>query len=145
MKSSHFVLHTLRNHKSFSKLKQQACFYSIKALLPFSLAKHINFIYHKGDTVFIVLDHPGVKIDVDYKLNYIKGLLKEVLVKNCTELLIVHIKTFVTHKALKRETPKQITIQTYKERSSGNFKITSNDKKINELFQSIKDKIHSNL
>ena len=109
------------------------------------LSKQVRFIYHKGDTLFLVLNHPGAKMEIDYRLKSIKNLLKDELAKSCSQLLIVNIKTFVTNKPLTKETPKNTTVQTYKERSSGNFKITSSDKKIKELFQSIKDKIHSNL
>jgi len=145
MKNSHDILNLFRNQKTFAKLGQQNCFDFIKKLLPPMLSKQVRFIYHKGDTLFLVLNHPGAKMEIDYRLKSIKNLLKDELAKSCSQLLIVNIKTFVTNKPLAKEAPKNITVQTYKERSSGDFKITSSDEKIKELFQSIKDKIHSNL
>jgi len=145
MKNSHDILNLFRNQKTFAKLNQQKCFDFIKKLLPPMLEKQIRFIYHKGDTLFLVLNHPGAKMEIDYRLKSIKDLLKDALAKSCSQLSIINIKTFVTNKPIIKEIPKQQTIQTYKERSSGDFKTTSSDEKIKELFQSIKDKIHSNL
>jgi len=145
MKNSHDILNLFRKQKSFARLNEQNCFDFIKKLLPPMLSKQVRFIYHKGDTLFLVLNHPGAKMEIDYRLKSIKDLLKDALAKSCSQLLIVNIKTFVTNKPIAKEEPKNITIQTYKERSSGNFKITSKDEKIKTLFEEIQQQIHSKL
>jgi len=142
MKSSHTILNLFRNQNQFSKLKEQNCFDFIKKLLPPLLAKQVRFLYHKGDTLFLVLNHPGAKMEIDYRLKSIKELLKDELAKSCHQLLINKIKTFVTNKPIVQEVEETETSDTYKERSSGNFETQSSDEKIKALFQSIKELIH---
>ncbi len=99
------------------------------------------FTYIKNRTLFFVLNHPGLKMEFNYKLNLIKSLLDKV--KNidlkCKIIEVDEIKSFVSNKIEKLEPKKESYI--YKERASGEFKILSNSKDLNRLFNQIKEVI----
>ncbi len=116
----------------------------IKNALPPHIGKSIAFIYRRGETLFFALNHPGIKMEFDYKHNLIKSLLEKIksFDNNCKDIKIVTIKSFITDTIYK---PKKKSIQKrrYKERANGFFIIETDNLKLRELFQDIKEEIKS--
>jgi hypothetical protein len=126
MKNSKFLVkHFYSISFSSTKLKEQACFNALIKLLPASLKNHTLFCYKKGNTLFFVLDHPGLKLEFNYNQKLINELLN-ILKKNnsnCKEIEIEQIKAFVTNKILKEPPASSSPLNQYKEKATGNFKI----------------------
>jgi len=115
-------------------------------LLPPHLSRAVLFTYTKNQTLFIVLNHPGLKMEFHYKDNLIKSLLKQIktIDLTCKDMEdIREIKYFVSNKTIKKEEPTTKKL-TFKERAKGEFSILTEDKKLKELFQKIKNSIKAN-
>jgi len=139
-KSSNIITH-LKNQPLYNKLKTVKCFEKIKSLLPPRLSNAILFIYIKNDILFFVLNHPGYKMEFNYNVNLIKGVLKELKKREsvCKDLVFKDVKAFVSNK-INIEENKNLTEEklTYKERATGNFEIKTNNKNLKNIFQNIK-------
>ena len=142
MKKSSNIISHLKNQPLYSKLKTVKCFEKIRSLLPPRLSNAILFIYIKNDILFFVLNHPGYKMEFNYNLNLIKGVLKELKKREvvCKDLVFKDIKVFVSNKIEKDEDDKKEEEKLiYKERATGNFKIKTNKKELKQIFQNIQD------
>ncbi len=141
MKNSNNIIIHLKNQPYYKKIKNIECFNKIKSLLPPKLSNSILFIYIKNQTLFFVLTHPGYKMEFNYNVNLIKRLLKELKKrdKNCQNLNIKDIKTFVTNKIniQKTENNNKNSKIYYNERAKGNFKILTNNQKLKTRFLEI--------
>jgi len=142
MKNSKNIINHLLNKPSYSHINQIRCFNRLKEMLPLHLKNAVVFIYKNDKTLFFVLNHPGFKMEFNYKLHLIKAWLKELkkLDINCRGLDIETIKTFVTN----RVTPikKDIKVTSYyKEKSDGNFENRATDEDIKSLFEEIRMEI----
>ncbi len=110
------------------------------------MQKHILFIYTKNDIMFFVLNHPGMKMEFNYKASLLKSLIKKLstLDKNCEHLKnIKEVKNFVSD----RETTSSsslTTITSYKERAKGEFINLAKDEDIKKIIEEIREVIKKN-
>ena len=139
MENSKNIINHVLNKPLYSKVTQIKCFNRLKELLPPRLQKGILFIYIKDKTLFLVLNHPSMKMEFNYKLDLIKLWLKDlkIIEDNCKKVDIETVKTFVSNKAPDKKKPKKPT-SFYKEKSDGNFLNIAQDKSIKKLFEEIK-------
>lgn len=143
MKDSYFIISHLKNSPRYKKIKTQECFESIKSILPKHLKNAILFMYTKNQTLFFVLNHPGFKMEFNYNLNLIKGLLKEVKKHKscCKELPTENIKVFVSNKIDKKNQRPNNSDIKYKERSNAEFENPAKNKSIAAAFEQIRKTI----
>jgi len=137
MKNASQIINSIQNKPQFSKLSKYSCIDKIKSIFTPALQKMIKFGYFKGDTLFLVLNHPAGKQEFDNNIESIKSALNFHMPQECSQNLFKDIKAFVTHTPLKKESPKKTTKLIYKERASGNFEISIKDEKLNTLVKSI--------
>jgi len=105
----------------------------------------IKFAYIKNDTLFFVLNHPGAKQEFDNNIQSIKSALKFVQPDECKECNITEIKAFVSHSPQpKVQFPKAKEAETYPERATGEFPITTEDEKLRTVLESIRKIIKEN-
>lgn len=97
----------------------------------------IKFAYIKNKILFFVLNHPGAKQEFDNNIQSIKSALKFCNPHECEQISITDIKAFVTHTPDKAFTPQMKTVQSYPERSHGDFDINIEDENLRRLAQSI--------
>ncbi len=139
MKSVNQIISHIVSKPQFKKISQKRCFDKVVKLLPPYLQKAVMFTYTKNQTLFFVLNHPGLKMEFHYKVNLIKSLLKELKTTHldCKDMQdIRQIKAFVSNKTIQNR-PKQTKKYSYKELSNANFKILTNNKKLKNLFLEI--------
>ena len=146
MKSSKEIINHIIKKPLHSKLSELNCYNKIKAALPPHIGNSIAFIYKRDKTLFFALNHPGIKMEFDYKHNLIKSLLEKIKLydKKCADIEIIYIKSFVTNKIDKSidiKKPKK----RYKERSNALFLIDCQNKELKELFLDIKESIKKNV
>ena len=144
MKTSKEIISHLINKPQNSQIIKKACIDKLISLLPPHLADAVMFTYIKNRTLFFVLNHPGLKMEFNYKHNLIKSLLnklKDIDLK-CKIIEIDEVKSFVSNKI----TPKthQIPFFRYKERADGEFTNFASSKELNEIFEKIKLQIKKN-
>lgn len=140
MKKSSNIISHLKNQPLYSKLKTVKCFEKIRSLLPPRLSNAILFIYIKNDILFFVLNHPGYKMEFNYNVNLIKGVLKELKKREsiCKDLIFKDIKTFVSNKIDIEEDKNKLEKKlTYKERATGNFEIKTDNENLKQTFKNI--------
>ncbi len=142
MKDSKYIINHLINKPQNSKILQKMCFEKLKSLLPPRLTKSILFMYIKNRTLFFVLNHPGMKMEFDYKNNLIKNLLKKIkdFDTSCKDLEIDEVKTFISNQ-IEPSNSKSKPPRAYKEKSDASFDILSENQEIKEIFQKIKEEI----
>ncbi|MEN4052769.1 MULTISPECIES: hypothetical protein [Sulfurimonas] len=140
MKNARDIINSIQNRPQFSKLSRFKCIDTIRLSFSAPLQKMIKFAYIKNDTLFFVLNHPGAKQEFDNNIQSIKSALKYVQPKECEGFTINDIKAFVTHTPLRKSTQeKQNEPQSYPERATGTFKITTEDAHLRELLESIQN------
>ncbi len=142
MKTSQEIISHLINKPQNSNIIKRGCIDKLISLLPPHLAKAVMFTYIKNRTLFFVLNHPGLKMEFNYKLNLIKSLLNKIktIDVKCKIIEVDEIKSFVSNKIPTKEIKKQNL--TYKERATGEFKNSSTTKELNELFEKIRKTIN---
>jgi len=144
MKSSEKIIAHISGKPLFQKIGQKKCFEKVIALLPPHLAKAVMFTYVKNQTLFFVLNHPGLKMEFNYKITLIKSLLKKIkdIDPNCKNMQIHEVKAFVTNKIdFNPPPPPPPSKFTYKERATGRFYNFATNPKLKKLFQEIKEEI----
>ena len=143
MKSSEKIISHITGKPLFQKIGQKKCFARVISLLPPHLAKAVMFTYVKNRTLFFVLNHPGLKMEFNYKINLIKSLLKKIkdIDPECKNMDIVDVKAFVTNKINFTPPPPPESKFTYQERATGRFYNFATDPKLKQLFQEIKEEI----
>jgi len=145
MKSSKSIINHLINKPQNYKLAELGCYEKIKKALPTHISDAILFIYRKNNTLFFVLNHPGIKMEFDYKHNLIKSLLNKIksIDKNCQNIQIVEIKSFISNKI--EQKPKEVVPKRYyREKSAGEFKVICENSELNDIFTKIKEVIKEN-
>lgn len=145
MKSVNQIISHIISKPQYKKIAQKKCFDKVVKLLPPHLKNAVLFTYTKNQTLFFVLNHPGLKMEFHYKVSFLKTLLKQVktIDPSCHDMQdVLDIKFFVSNKPRQ----KQPTIKKflYKELSTAQFKILTKNKRLQELFLQIKDEISSN-
>jgi len=137
MKNATQILDSLQNKPQFSKLNRYKCIKKIESMFMPTFLRFVKFSYIKNETLFFVLNHNAGKQEFDNSIQNIKKALNLYAPKECEELAIKDIKAFITHTQVQEtQTPVQI-VQTYHERSSGEFSINIQDSHLNTLVQSI--------
>ena len=147
MKNAKDIIQSIQNQPQFQKLQTYTCIKTILGMFLPSLHRFIAFSYIKNETLFIVLNHNGGKQEFDNNIKMIKEVLKYKKPQECSGEVIRDIKTFLTHKPRKKaQAHMQVeSIPYYKERSSGNFDIsTFSDEKLQNVAKAIREIIKSN-
>ncbi len=146
MKKGSDIIKSFQKQPSFKKLKDIECINKIKSILLPVLQKFVSFGFVKNKTLFLVLNHYGGKQEIDNNIKTIKELLKSQNIKECLELDIQDIKTFVSHKPekLSKELFRFESEVRYYEKSNGEFNIDLlKDEKLKSLAKEIKGYIKS--
>ncbi|MBN2963638.1 hypothetical protein JWV37_02505 [Sulfurospirillum sp. T05] len=143
MKHVRAILSHLKNDPSLMHLKKSESYQKLLGLLPKSMAQGVRFMYNKNDTLFFVLEHPGLKMEFHYKTTLIKGLLKELIAHDpsCRCIEAQHIQTFVTNKPPLHVKPSAPTGPFYSEASKGAFVNHAASGELHSLFESIRKTI----
>ncbi len=140
MKSAKSIIEHLLHQPQNSKILQMACFEKVKSMLPAHLQAAIMFIYKKNNTLFFVLNHPGMKMEFHYKHTLIKTLLNKLqeLDSNCQELDIKEVKSFVSNKIPPAKPTEKKEPRYFVEKSKGAFDNHAKDPKLQALFEEIR-------
>ena len=143
MKSSQKIITHITKKPYFHKIGEKKCIHRLITLLPPQLQKAVMFTYIKNQTLFFVLNHPGLKMEFNYKINLIKSLLKKIkdIDENCRKIDITDIKAFVSNKIPSAPPAALSSKLTYKERARGRFYNFATDPRLKDLFQQIREEI----
>jgi len=146
MKSSDKIIAHITGKPLFQKIGQKRCFEKLISLLPPQLSRAVMFTYVKNQTLFFVLNHPGLKMEFNYKINLIKSLLKKIkdIDPDCKNINVINVKAFVTNKINFNPPHPPEPKFTYTERATGRFYNFATNEKIKQLFQEIKEEIKKN-
>ena len=142
MKTAQDIISHIVKKPQNSKIVQKVCIDKLVSCLPPHLQKAVMFTYIKNQTLFFVLNHPGLKMEFNYKHNLIKSLLNKIkdIDSKCQKIEVTAIKSFVSNKITPPK-PKEISF-TYNERSSGDFVNLATSQELKALFENIKRTIH---
>jgi len=144
MKNATQIITSLQNKPQFSKLSKYKCIGRIQSMFLPSFTRFVKFTYFQNHTLFFVLNHNAGKQEFDKAVQNIKSALNFYTPDECEGIKIEDIKAFVTHSPRKETQNKQIEKRYYKERASGDLKITIKDEKLNQLVRSIQNIIKKN-
>jgi hypothetical protein len=142
MKKAGDIIKSIQSQPQFKKLQNFKCIDKILHMFLPRLHRFIEFCYIKNETLFIVLNHHGGKIEFDNSIKTIKDILNYNPIEECLSLNLKEIKTFVTNKPRKRVLKKEekITNSIYPERAKGEFDIdVFKDEKLKKIALEIKE------
>lgn len=142
MKSVQSILpHLFPNKKD--KIKEHKCFNRFISSLPKNIKEHTLFCFKKDMTLFLVLDHPGIKMEFNYNQKVINEILNiaKLRVDECKNIEINSIKAIVSNRQEKKFEKKEKSLNKYKEISSANFKNFAANSEIKDMIEIIRKKI----
>ncbi len=140
MKTAKSIIEHLKHHPQNSKVLEIACYEKVKAMLPPHLAKAVLFIYKKNQTLYFVLNHPGMKMEFNYKHSLIKNLLNKLkdFDENCKDIAITEIKSFVSNKIQAKKVIKPVIRRYYREKATGSFENKAQNEELKAIFENIR-------
>jgi hypothetical protein len=141
MKNAMQIISHLTSKPTFKSINTKKCIIKVISLLPPHLHRSVLFTYIKDKRLFIVLNHPGMKMEFHYKINLIKDLLKKVqnIDPLCKCIDIQDIKFFVSNRRSTQQKKSSMVNFNYKERSTGRFSIECQDIELKKLFIKIQE------
>ncbi len=144
MKTAKDIISHITRKPQNSQIIKTECIDKLISCLPPHLANAVMFTYIKNRTLFFVLNHPGLKMEFNYKHNLIKSLLNKIkdIDLKCQIIEVDTINSFVSNKIPTPKADKKVL--TYKERSSGEFTNLATSDELKELFEKIKSTIKNN-
>ena len=147
MKKANYIISHLKTKPYLKNLQHVDCYNQLLSVLPKSLSENTRFIYQKNDTLFFVLNHPGIKMEFNYKSNLIKSILKKLIAVNpkCIFMKSTQIKAFVTNKTeIKEINDSKNKNLRYRENSSGQFKNRVKNREIYDILEKIRSQVKMN-
>lgn len=109
--------------------------------------KAIAFVYIRQNTLFIAVTHPGFKMELNYSKEVLKDILSRFALseKNCSMLQADKVVIFHSkyHKP-PTHTEESSTVPRYYELAEGEFNVCTEDAKLQEKFEAIKNSIKKN-
>jgi len=140
MKTAKSIIEHLKRHPRNIKVLEIACYEKLKSMLPMHLKSAILFIYKKNQTLYFVLNHPGMKMEFNYKHTLIKNLLNKLkdFDQNCKDIKITEIKSFVSNKIPQKKTNEPIVKRYYREKATGTFENRAKNEELKAIFNNIK-------
>ncbi len=147
MKSSQKIIAHITKKPYFRKIGEKKCIGRLISFLPPQLQKAVMFTYIRNGTLFFVLNHPGLKMEFNYKKSLIKSLLKKIkdIDETCQNLEVTDVAAFVSNKIRQQNEPVTVVSTfTYKERATGRFYNFATDPGLKALFDQIKSDIRQN-
>jgi len=147
MKKANYIISHLKTKPYLKNLQHVDCYNQLLSILPKSLSENTRFIYQKNDTLFFVLNHPGIKMEFNYKSNLIKSILKKLIAVNpkCIFMKSTQIKAFVTNKTeIKEINDSKNKNLRYRENSSGKFKNRVKNREIYDILEKIRSQVKMN-
>jgi len=147
MKKANYIISHLKTKPYLKNLQHVDCYNQLLSVLPKSLSENTRFIYQKNDTLFFVLNHPGIKMEFNYKSNLIKSILKKLIAVNpkCIFMKSTQIKAFVTNKTeIKEIDGSKNKNLRYRENSSGQFKNRVKNREIYDILEKIRSQVKMN-
>ena len=143
MKNVNSIIQHLSTSPSFENLERVQSYKKLLSLLPQNLSKAVRFMYNKNETLFFVLEHPAFKMEFNYKLSLIKGLLKQLIIidPTCKCIDAKDIKAFVTNKPPINQESIEIKPFCYEEIASGIFENQAKNPDIHKKFEAIRETI----
>jgi len=142
MKTAETIISHLLHQPTFRYLKKVQCLnLFITQALPPTLSRFISFCYIKNDTLFIAINHHGIKMELYYKAKLLKSILVMFKKTNpkCEMINFSDIKIFVTNKEEKKVDE---TIPRYYEHSKAEFENFA-DGELAKQFEAIRQEIQS--
>lgn len=158
MKSSHNIISILKENHQFQKLKTHDEISKLISSLPMQLRKYIAFGYQKGENLYFALNNPTVISEyTTYHSQTILHTLKALqdffpTIGKTNQIFFYYPRpleknkkgryfTPPKHYALYCEEVKVIYIQSFAEKSKGEFVNQANHPKLYNLFESIRKAI----
>ncbi len=145
MKKANYIISHLKTKPYLKNLQHIDCHNRLLALLPRNISNNTKFLYQKNDTLFFVLNHPGIKMEFNYKSNLIKSILKKLIDTNpeCNFMESKQIKAFVSNKIRENKTESLgKKPRRYREQSNGNFKNMAKNREISKIIEEIRKTIN---
>jgi len=140
MKTAKSIIEHLKRHPRNIKVLEIACYEKLKSMLPSHLVSAILFIYKKNQTLYFVLNHPGMKMEFHYKHSLIKTLLNKLKYfdENCKDIEVTEVKSFVSNKIQPKKVTKPPMRREYREKATGTFENKAQNEELKVIFEDIK-------
>ncbi len=157
MKNIQSIISNLSKQNSFKRLNTLGIINKLILTLPYNLRKSVLFSSLKGNTLLIAFNHPSSASEFNnYKVKIFLQSLEQIKIsynnpQDLAEIMpIKHAKGYIPRNILNTfdivssiQKDEKIIIECYKEHSSGNFSISS-DNPFYDIFSKIQNTIKYN-
>ena len=144
MKKANYIISHLKTKPYLKNLQHIDCYNQLLALLPKNISNNTKFLYQKNDILFFVLNHPGIKMEFNYKSNLIKSILKKLIDVHpeCNFMKSKEIKAFISNKTTENRADsfKKRPLR-YNEQSNGDFINMAKNREISKIIEEIRKTI----
>jgi hypothetical protein len=130
----------LSSRPQFRLLKRQGCYQRYISLLSPKWQKAVAFVYIKEETLFIAVNHPAFKMELNYNKDLLISLLRQLnkYVQGCEGMLASKVVIFHSkYHPMPEKKAKERTVPHYIEQARGNFS-TPHQAKLKERFERIR-------
>ncbi len=142
MKRANLIIEHIKRLPQFEVMNQYYCCKRFVSLLNPRLQIGIAYSYLRDDKLFLALSHPGYKMELNSKIDFLKSFLSEVrdVDEKCknfkaSKIVIVNSKL---RSVRERDEGSISSAIHYPERAKGNFEINSDDDDLRLLFERIR-------
>jgi hypothetical protein len=145
MKRANLIIEHIKNLPQFKLMNQYYCCKRFISLLNPRFQKAIAFSYVKDETLYIALSHPGFKMELYSKIEYLKSILTGIrdYDEECKNFKASRIVIFNSKlKSVIRKKREDSTIPYYEERAEGNFEVNIEDIDLKRIFERIRERIN---
>ena len=140
MKNMSYLLSHIKNVPYLKKFRKNTYLDMLKKALPKNFQQFLCFMYIKNDILFMVFEHPSMKMELIHKRDFIQSIIKQIEKLHNLSLGITKIEPIISMKRFEHKNKqKQASIDyTFAEQSSGTFANPLEDDGLHKQIEHIK-------
>jgi len=149
MKRANFIIEHIKNLPQFKLMNQYYCCRRFISLLPPRFQKVASFAYLRDDTLFLAISHPGFKMELNSKIDFLKSILRMVREgdEKCKNFKASRIVIFNSKlKSIRERKNKKESLDTvpyYAERAKSLDTSLVDDEDLKRVFEKIREHIEN--
>ena len=146
MKNMSYLLSHIKNVPYLKKFRKNTYLDMLKKALPKNFQQFLCFMYIKNEILFMVFEHPSMKMELLHKRDFIQSIIKQIEKIHNLSLGIKKIEPIISMKRFENKTKQKATAidYTFTEQSSGSFANSLEDEKLHNQIEHIKTLILKN-
>ena len=146
MKTARTLLASITSLHTFRPLSRHRCYRAFLEMLPARFRQGIAFVTVKNRRLMVALSHPGLKMELNYNRELLKGILSKLTAhrEECRFMEADEVVVFLSRYHRPKDTAREPTVPRYTELAEGNFTAETENGELRETLERIRKAIHRN-